>query len=63
MRYGKKLTSAVANVLNNAIKKLDEQYGDVLAHWGEMTQEQKQAYIEHSPVLRRVLDWSAQWQR
>lgn len=61
MRYGKKLTPAIANVLINAINKLNKQYGDVLAHWGELTPEQKQAYIDHSPVLRRVLDWGAQW--
>jgi hypothetical protein len=63
MRYGKKITVATLNVLDNAIKKLDEHYGAVLAHWGEATSEQKQAFIEHSPILQRVIDWVAQWQR
>lgn len=62
-RYSAKMTKAVSNVLDNAIKKLDAHYGAVLAHWGEATSEQKQAFIEHSPILQRVIDWVAQWQR
>jgi hypothetical protein len=63
MRYGKKITPATLNVLNNAIKKLDGDYGEVLAHWNECTPEQKKAFIEHSPVLKRIIDWSNQWQQ
>lgn len=61
MRYRKKITVATLNVLNNAIKKLDSDYGEVLAHWAECTPDQKKAFIEHSPTLKRILDWSKQW--
>ena len=60
-RYSAKMTKAVSNVLDNAIKKLDAQYGEVLAHWGEATPEQRRAFIEHSPILQRVIDWAEQW--
>lgn len=62
-RYSSKMTKAVSNVLDNAIKKLDEHYSGVLAHWGEATPEQRRAFIAHSPILQRVIDWAAQWQR
>lgn len=61
MRYGKKITVATLNVLNNAIKKLESDYGEVLAHWHECTPEQKKAFIEHSPALQRIIAWAAQW--
>ena len=61
MRYGAKMNPSTLNVLNNALKKMDAHYGEVLAHWNEATPEQKAAFIEHSPALKRILDWAAQW--
>jgi hypothetical protein len=46
------------NVLNNALKKMDAHYGEVLAHWNEATAEQKMAFIQHSPALKRIIEWS-----
>jgi len=61
MRYGAKMNPSTLNVLNNALKKMDSHYGEVLLHWNEATPEQKAAFIEHSPALKRILDWSEQW--
>ena len=61
MRYGAKMNPSTLNVLNNALKKMDAHYGEVLTHWNEATPEQKAAFIEHSPALKRILDWSEQW--
>jgi hypothetical protein len=33
----------------------------VLVHWNEATAEQKIAFIQHSPALKRIIDWAAQW--
>lgn len=62
-RYSAKMTKAVSNVLDNVIKKLDAHYGAVLAHWHEATPEQKQAFIDGSPLLKWILDWSDQWRQ
>jgi hypothetical protein len=60
-KYSAKMTPAVLNVLNNALNKLDARYGVVLAHWNEATPEQKMVFIEHSPTLKRIIEWAAQW--
>ena len=62
-KYSAKMKPSTLNVLNNALKKMDEHYGAVLAHWNEATAEQKAQFIEHSPALKRILDWSKQWQQ
>ena len=62
-KYSAKMKPATLNVLNNALKKMDSHYGEVLAHWNEATPEQKANFIAHSEALKRILDWSAQWQQ
>ena len=62
-RYSARMNKSVQNVLDNAIKKLEEHYGEVLVHWSEATPDQKRLFIEHSPTLRQILDWSAQWRQ
>ena len=60
-KYSAKMNPSTLNVLNNALKKMDAHYGAVLAHWSEATAEQKIAFIQHSPALKRIIDWAAQW--
>jgi len=60
---GSKLNPATAVLLRNAIDKMEKYYAPVLAVWHEATPEQKQAYLDNSPVLRELLDWSAKLQR
>ena len=60
-KYSAKMNPSTLNVLNNALKKMDTHYGNVLAHWHEATPEQRVAFIEHSPALKRIIDWAAQW--
>jgi len=60
-KYSAKMNPSTLNVLNNALKKMDKHYGSVLLHWQEATPEQKAAFIEHSPALKRILEWSEQW--
>ena len=60
-KYSAKMNPSTLNVLNNALKKMDAHYGKVLAHWNEATAEQKIAFIQHSPALKRIIDWAAQW--
>ena len=62
-KYSAKMNPSTLNVLNNALKKMDSHYAEVLAHWQEATAEQKAQFIEHSPALKRILEWSEQWQR
>lgn len=62
-KYSAKMNPSTLNVLNNALKKMDAHYGEVLAHWQEATPEQKAAFIEHSPALKRILEWSEQWRQ
>lgn len=62
-KYRAKMKPSTLKVLNNALAKMDAHYGEVLAHWQEATPEQKAAFIEHSPALKRILDWSEQWQQ
>jgi len=57
------MNPSTLNVLNNALKKMDEHYRSVLLHWQEATPEQKAAFIEHSPALKRILEWSEQWRQ
>lgn len=61
--YSAKMNKSVQNLLDNAIEKLNKHYGEVLTHFNEATPEQKLLFIEHSPILRQILDWSAQWQQ
>lgn len=60
-KYSAKMKPSTLNVLNNALQKMDAHYGEVLAHWSEATPEQKHAFIEHSPALKRIVEWAAQW--
>ncbi len=62
-KYSAKMKPSTLNVLNNALAKMDAHYGTVLAHWSEATAEQRAEFIEHSPALKRILDWSKQWQQ
>lgn len=62
-KYSAEMKPAILNVLNNALNKMGSHYSEVLAHWNEATQEQKQQFIEHSPTLKRILDWSDQWRQ
>jgi hypothetical protein len=61
LKYSAKMNPSTLNVLNNALKKMDSHYGVVLVHWNEATAEQKIAFIQHSPALKRIIDWAAQW--
>ena len=58
-----KMSAAVRATLGAAMKKLDEHYGAVLAEWPNATPEQKQQFLEHSPILAGLLDWCDQWRR
>lgn len=60
-KYSAKMKPSTLNVLNNALKKMDAHYREVLAHWQEATPEQRAEFVEHSPALKRILDWSKQW--
>lgn len=63
LKYSAKMNSSTLNVLDNALKKMNSHYSEVLLHWSEATKEQKASFIEHSPALKRILEWSQQWQR
>ena len=63
LKYSAKMKPSTLNVLNNALKKMDAHYAEVLTHWNEATPEQKKAFVEHSPALKRILDWSKQWRQ
>ena len=62
-KYSAKMKPSTLNVLNNALAKMDAHYGEVLAHWNEATPEQRAEFVEHSPALKRILDWSKQWRQ
>lgn len=59
---GVKMTAAVEAQMRNLLGKL-EYYDPVLVVWGQCTEEQKRKYLENSPLLSELLDWSDKWQR
>ena len=60
--YSSKLTITQKNVIRTAQQRLQEYYGTVLAHWSECTPEQKQAFIDGSPLLKWIIKWAALWE-
>lgn len=63
IRYSAKLTTIKRTTINNAIAKLNEYYRAVLAVWHLATPEQKAKFIENSPLLKAIMDWSDQWRQ
>ena len=56
----------------NSIKKskFEKDFADIRAHyatvlsaWPETTQEQRKAFLDNSPFLKSVIDWSNLWQQ
>ena len=50
------------NVILAAIAKIDTYYQPIVAVWGQMTPAQKVAYLEHSPILKALLDFAKQFE-
>ena len=58
-----KMTDAVRATLNAAMNKLNDHYGAVMAEWPNATPEQKNKFLEHSPILTGLMEWCDQWRR
>lgn len=56
-RQGKalKLTPANATALGNALDKLAPHVAAAAESWSELTPEQRQALLAHSPILARLI--------
>jgi len=62
MRYGAKMGTIIRNAILAAIAKIDTYYQPIVAAWGQMTPAQKAAYLEHSPILKALLDFAKQFE-
>jgi len=56
-----KLSALKKKALQTAFDALTAQYAPVLAKWNQATPEQREKFLEHSPILKAILDWSKQW--
>lgn len=59
---GGKITAAVEAQMRNLLRSL-EYYDPVLAVWNQATDAQRQKYLDNSPLLSELLEWSNRWQR
>lgn len=50
-----KLTPGKQKQIDSAIVLLQEHYGAVLAVWGQLTAEQREAALAHSPLLAKLM--------
>ena len=57
-RYGAKLGAITRNAILAGIAKINEYYDPVAQVWAQLTPDQRRAYLEHSPILRSLLDFA-----
>jgi hypothetical protein len=62
IRLGAKMSTIIKNALLNAIERLNSYYAPVIQAWAEMTDAQKQAYFEHSPILSAIVNFANQFE-
>lgn len=58
-----KYTPAIAKKLQADVAEIKAHYAGVLSSWDQCTDEQKKFYLDNSPVLYDLLQWSLLWQR
>lgn len=61
IKVGDKIHASVENLLKNAMKEMDKYYAPVMEVWHLATPEQKQKYLDNSPMLQALLRWSEKW--
>jgi hypothetical protein len=37
-------------------------YSPVLAEWDKTTEKQREEFLQHSPILAKLLDWVKRWE-
>ena len=62
-RKSAKMTPGKVKQLQSACDVIIKHYSDVLSVWGRATPEQKKLFLDNSPLLTSLLDWSNQWRQ
>lgn len=48
--------------IERVLPVLFDLYSPVLAEWAKTTPEQRQGFLEHSPLLAKLLAWAREWE-
>ena len=57
-----KMNKAVEALLTNGLNKAEKHYKTVLDNWAQTTPEQRRAFLEHSPILSRLIAFAKRWE-
>ena len=56
-----KSTPAINRKLLADVAEIKAHYADVLSSWDQCTDSQKKFFLDNSPILYDLLQWSLQW--
>lgn len=62
MRFGAKMGTIIRNAILNGIDRINTYYQPIVQVWGQMTPAQRLVYLEHSPILKALLDFAKQFE-
>ena len=61
-RIGAKMGTIIRTAILNGIDRINTYYQPIIAVWSEATPAQREAYLEHSPILKALLDFAKQFE-